>query len=67
MVAMLGETHQSAMAGILLIGNEPEAPVQVVALEEVLMEDLNLLPSSGVSSGGRVNQEGVFAMAEGGF
>ena len=57
----------AALAGILIIGNGPEAPIQMVALEEVLTQDLNLLTTSGVLSGEASTTEALFTMAEGGF
>ena len=57
----------AAMAGILLMESEAEPPVQLVALEEVLTEDLNLLTASGVLIGDGVAREAVFASVEGGF
>ena len=57
----------AALAGILIIGNGPEAPIQMVALEEVLTQDLNLLTTSGVLSGEASTAEAIFTMAEGGF
>jgi len=57
----------AALAGILIIGHEPQPPVQLVALEEVLAEDLNLLPIHSVLSGEGGSQAALFAMAEEGF
>lgn len=58
----------AALAGVLLVGSEPQAPVQLVALEEALTEGLNLLTGSGVLSSGEGSlEEGIFAVAEGGF
>lgn len=57
----------AAIAGLLLLGPAPEEPVQVVALEEVLTEDLYLLSTSGVLSGERSLGAGVLIGLEGGF
>ena len=57
----------AAMAGILIIGHEPQPPVQLVALEEVLAEDLNLSPIHSVLSGEGGSPEALFAVAEEGF
>jgi hypothetical protein len=57
----------AAMAGILLMSHEPEEPVQLVALEDVLTEGLNLLPTTAVLSGETTVQQVLFAAAEGGF
>jgi hypothetical protein len=57
----------AALAGILLIQSEVEAPVQTVALEELLTEDLNLLTASGVLIGDGLVRDAVFAGVEGGF
>jgi hypothetical protein len=57
----------AAMAGILMMGSEPEESIRVVALEEVLTEDLNLFSTSGVLAGESAFQESLFALAEGGF
>jgi hypothetical protein len=57
----------AALAGLLLLGPAREEPAQVVALEEVLTEDLNLLSTSGVLSGEKSLGEGVLAGLEGGF
>ena len=56
----------AAMAGILLMSHEPEEPVQLVALEDVLTEGLNLLPTTAVLSGETTVQQALFA-AEDGF
>lgn len=57
----------AAMAGVLILGHEPQPPVQLVALEEVLAEDLNLLPIRSVLSGEGGFPEALFAVAEEGF
>jgi hypothetical protein len=57
----------AAMAGILLMSHEPEEPVQLVALEDVLTEGLNLLPTTAVMSGETTVQQALFAAAEDGF
>ena len=57
----------AAMAGVLILGHEPQPPVQLVALEEVLAEDLNLLPIRSVLSGEGGSPEALFAVAEEGF
>jgi hypothetical protein len=57
----------AALAGILLVSHEPQPPVQLVALEEVLTEGLTLLPTTAVLSGETSVPQGLFAMAEGGF
>ncbi|MGW8265738.1 MAG: hypothetical protein ACWGSQ_05170, partial [Longimicrobiales bacterium] len=57
----------AAMAGVLILGHEPQPPVQLVALEEVLAEDLNLLPIRSVLSGEGGAPEALFAVAEEGF
>ena len=57
----------AAMAGILMVTSAQEEPVPMVALEEVLTEDLNLFSTSGVLIGEGVLSETLFAMAEGGF
>lgn len=59
----------AALAGIFLMGggSTREEPIQVMALEEFMTEDLNLFSHSGVlSPEGRVTR-GVFASTEGGF
>lgn len=57
----------AALAGILTVGQAPQAPVQIVALEEVLTEDLNLLPIPSVLSSEGAFDELLFAAAEWGF
>jgi len=57
----------AAMAGILLFGHQQQPPVQMVALEEVLTEDLNLFDQSGVISPEGVAHLGIFAASEGEF
>lgn len=57
----------AAMAGILLMSHKPEEPVQLVALEDVLTEGLNLLPTTAVLSGETTVQQALFAAVEGGF
>jgi len=57
----------AALAGILLIGHEPQPPEQLVALEEVLAEDLNLLTIHSVLNGEGGSPDALFAMAEDGF
>jgi len=57
----------AVMAGILMMGPESETSIRIVALEEVLTEDLNLFSTSGVLAGESVFQESLFALAEGGF
>ena len=57
----------AALAGILILGYQPQVPVQIVALEEALTEDLNLLPIPAVILGEGPMQSGFFAVAEGGF
>jgi hypothetical protein len=57
----------AAMAGILLMTHEPEPPVQLVALEDVLTEGLNLLPTEAVLSGEVTGAQALFAAAEGEF
>jgi len=57
----------AALAGLLLMGHEPQEPVEVVALEEVLTEGLNLFPVASVLSSEGATQPLVFAGAEGGF
>jgi len=57
----------AAMAGVLLLGHEPQPPVQLVALEEVLAEDLNLLPIHSVLTGEGGSPEALFAVVEEGF
>jgi hypothetical protein len=57
----------AAMAGILLMSHEPEEPVQLVALEDVLTEGLNLLPSTAVLNGETTVQQALFAAVEDGF
>lgn len=57
----------AAMAGILLVTHEPEPPVQLVALEDVLTEGLNLLPTEAVLSGEATGAQALFAATEGEF
>jgi hypothetical protein len=57
----------AALAGILLLGHDPQPPMQLVALEEVLAEDLNLLPIHSVLNGEGGAQAALFAMADEGF
>jgi hypothetical protein len=59
----------AALAGILLMDSARQAPVEVVALEDVLTEGLNLSPISAVMTGEGASQTGVgiFAAVEGGF
>ncbi len=57
----------AALAGILLMAHQPGPAVQVVALEDVLTEDLNLLDGSGVLSPEGTAQLGIFAASEGEF
>ena len=57
----------AALAGVLITGSEPEESVRILALEEVLTEDLNLFSTSGVLAGEGAFQESMFALAEGGF
>lgn len=57
----------AAMAGILLFGHQQPNPVQMVALEDVLTEEINLFDQSGVLSPEGVAQLGIFAAAEGEF
>ena len=57
----------AALAGILMAGPEPEESIRMVALEEFLTEDLNLISTSGVLVGEVSIQESLFTVAEGGF
>lgn len=57
----------AALAGILIVGHEPVTPVRMVALEEILTEDLNLFDRSGVLPSEGAAQLGIFASAEGEF
>ena len=57
----------AAMAGILLMSHEPQEPVHLVALEDVLTEGLNLLPTTAVLSGETTVQQALFAATEDGF
>ena len=57
----------AALAGIITMAHEPQPPVQVLALEEVLTEDLNLLVGSLVVTGEGEVLESLFAGVEGGF
>lgn len=59
----------AAVAGLLLAGggSGPEEPVQMVAVEEVLTEDLNLLTTSGVITVDDLMQRSLLVPVEGGF
>lgn len=57
----------AALAGFLLVGNDSGSPTQMVALEDLLTEDLNLLDGSGVLSPEGKARSAVFAMTEGEF
>lgn len=57
----------AALAGIFLMTQEAGLSVQMVALEEVLTEDLNLLDGSGVLSQEGMARLGIFAATEGEF
>ncbi len=57
----------AALAGILTMTSTPETPVQTVALEEFLTEDLNLLTDAGVQGQGSGHWSSVFASTEEGF
>jgi hypothetical protein len=59
----------AALAGLLLVGGggHTEEPVQMVALEELLTEDLNLLSTSGVISVDDLMRRSPVMLAEGGF
>ena len=57
----------AAMAGIMTVSRTSEPPVQVVALEEVLTEDLNLLNWTDVQAGEGGLQGSLFAGIEEGF
>lgn len=57
----------AAMAGILMMTREPLPPPQLVALEDVLTEGLNLLPTADVLEGELTVQLALFAAAEGEF
>ena len=57
----------AALAGILILGHEPAPSIRVVALEEVLTEDLNLLDGSGVLSSEAAADHIFFAGPEGEF
>jgi hypothetical protein len=58
----------AALAGILMGGSGiKEEPVQMVAVEEYLTEDLNLLSTSGVITGDALFLTGSLAAVEGGF
>lgn len=57
----------AALAGIFLMNHEAGSSVQMMALEDVLTEDLNLLDGSGVLSPAGMAQLGIFAATEGEF
>jgi hypothetical protein len=58
----------AALAGILMGGaGSSEEPVQMVAVEELLTEDLNLLSTSGVITGEALFLAGSQTAVEGGF
>jgi hypothetical protein len=58
----------AALAGILMGGaGSSEEPVQMVAVEELLTEDLNLLSTSGVITGEALFLAGFQTAVEGGF
>ena len=57
----------AAMAGILMTTREPLPPPQLVALEDVLTEGLNLLPTADVLEGELTVQLALFATVEGEF
>lgn len=57
----------AALAGILLLGHEPGAPIQTLALEDLLTEDLNLLDGSGILSSEPTGDLAILVVAEGGF
>jgi hypothetical protein len=57
----------AALAGVFLVGQRPQPPVELVALEEALTEGLNLSPIASVVSGDGSVQQGFFAVVEGGF
>jgi hypothetical protein len=58
----------AALAGILMAGSgKSEEPVQMVAVDDLLREDLNLLSTSGVSTGEALFLAGSQTTVEGGF
>lgn len=57
----------AAVAGIMTVSRASEPPIQVVALEEVLTEDLNPLTRTAVHGQGDGDQTSVFASLEEGF
>jgi len=57
----------AALAGILMVKPAPDEPVRMVAVEEVLTEDLNLFTTAGVLGGEGTLQASFFAATEGGF
>lgn len=57
----------AALAGLLMTNSSPEEPVQMVAVDEFLREDFNLLPAAGVLSGDGSYRNSALLMVEGGF